>query len=248
MNDNTEQKTSRRGMRFNIGMPGAVIIAGLLIAVAVVVSSFNSAPSTTEAPSQQPTEPAQNLDAMNPITSSDHIRGNPNAPIKIVEYSDTECPFCKRFHDTMKQIMSEYGDTGKVAWVYRNMPLDGLHQKARAEAVALECAADQGGNDVFWKYTDRLYEITPSNDGLESSELPKIAQFVGLDVDQFNTCLTSGKFDDKIEADVQNGSATGGNGTPWSIFVKPDGSYESINGAQPYPVLKDMIDKALKEQ
>lgn len=233
---------------FKLDMPGAVVIAGVLIAVAVVISSFNSAPSSIAAPiQQQQAEPAQNLDAMNPVSAEDHIRGNPNAPIKIVEYSDTECPFCKRFHDTMKQIMSEYGDTGKVAWVYRNMPLDGLHQKARAEAVALECAADQGGNDAFWKYTDRLYEITPSNDGLESSELPKIAQFVGLDVDQFNTCLTSGKFDDKIEADVQNGSATGGNGTPWNIFVKPDGSLESINGAQPYPVLKDMIDKTLAE-
>lgn len=237
------QKTHKQ--KITLSLPGAVVIAGLLIAGAVLFGSSKTAAVPTQAPA--PEEVAGDLEQLASITSADHIRGNPDAPIKIVEYSDTECPFCKRFHDTMKQVMAEYGDSGKVAWVYRNMPLDGLHQKARSEAVALECAADQGGNDSFWKYTDRLYEVTPSNDGLDPSELPKIAEFIGLDVAAFNTCLTSGKFDAKIEAEVQNGAATGGNGTPWSILVDASDKKTSINGAQPYPVIKDMIDKALAD-
>ena len=101
--------------------------------------------------------------AMRPVSKdSDHIRGNPAAPVTLVEYSDFECPFCKRFHTTAKRLVDESG--GRVKWVYRHFPLDELHPvKARQEAVASECAAELGGNDAFWKFADRLYELTPSN-------------------------------------------------------------------------------------
>ena len=131
-------------------------------------------------------------------------------------------------------------------WVYRNFPLDQLHPKARNESVAIECAGDLGGNDKFWSYADRLYEVTPSNNGLDPAELPKIAQYVGLDVSKFNSCLTSGKFDKHIEDDVQNAAATGGNGTPWSIVVDKNGKKYPLSGAQPYASVKQLIDIALQ--
>jgi protein-disulfide isomerase len=106
-----------------------------------------------------------------PVTEKDFIVGNPNAEIKIVEYSDTECPFSKRFHQTMLDVMKEYEAGGKVAWVYRYFPLDSLHQKARLEAEAVACAAEQGGNTKFWEYLDLLFKVTPSNDGLDSTFL-----------------------------------------------------------------------------
>ena len=141
--------------------------------------------------------------------------------------------------------MSEYGD-GKVAWVYRQFPLDQLHSKARKEAVASECAAELGGNDAFWKFTDRFFEVTPSNDQTNiDTVLPQIAKEIGLDVGKFNTCLDSGKYDGKIESDVQNAAATGGNGTPWSILVTPSGKKVPISGAQPYEQIKAAIDAAL---
>ena len=127
-----------------LAMPIAVVIAGALIAGAVIYSG-GKAPTagTATQPQQQVAQQTGDLEKMTPISSSDHIRGNPDAPVKIVEYSDTECPFCKRFHETMKQVMDEYGKDGKVAWVYRHFPLDQLHSKARKEAVALECAKEQ---------------------------------------------------------------------------------------------------------
>jgi protein-disulfide isomerase len=103
-----------------------------------------------------------------PVTEADHILGNPNAKIIIVEYSDLECPFCKQFHNTMHQIISNNPD---VAWVYRHYPIPQLHPKAFHEAEATECAWEQGGNDAFWKYTDTIYKITPSNNGLDEKEL-----------------------------------------------------------------------------
>lgn len=103
------------------------------------------------------------------VNEGDHLRGDPKATVKIVEFSDLECPFCKNFHFTMQQIMSEY--PGKVSWAYRHFPLDSLHPKARKEAEASECAAELGGNDGFWSYVDKLFEITPSNNGLDPNLL-----------------------------------------------------------------------------
>ena len=239
----TESKQSNK-----ISIPTAIILAGIIIGGAVIYSSnrTNTAGTANQPQQQQVAQQTGDLDQMAAISDSDHVRGNPDAPVKIVEYSDTECPFCKRFHSTMQEVMNEYGKDGKVAWVYRHFPLDQLHSKARKEAVALECANEQGGNDKFWSYTDRLYEITPANNGLDPAELPKIAQYVGLDVTKFNTCLASGKFDQHIEADVQNATATGGNGTPWSIVVDKNGKKYPLSGAQPYTSVKQLIDLALQ--
>jgi len=106
---------------------------------------------------------------LKPVSESDHILGNIAAKIIIVEYSDLECPFCKVFHNTMHQVVKEYA--GEVAWVYRHFPIASLHPKAFHEAEATECAWEQGGNEVFWKYMDKLFEVTPSNNGLEESLL-----------------------------------------------------------------------------
>jgi len=241
-----EQKQNK-----NISLPVAIVVAGLLIAGAIVLNdnqTIKGEPQNT-LQKQVPLLGTNNLEKMAPVSPRDHIRGNPDAPIKIVEYSDTECPFCKRFHETMKQVMNEYGKNGQVAWAYRNFPLDQLHPvKARNEAVALECAGDLAGNDGFWAYTDRLYEVTPSNNGLDPAELSKIAEYVGLDVSKFNSCLVSGKFAKHIEEDVQNALATGGNGTPWSIVVAKNGKKYPLSGSQPFATVKQLIELALLEK
>ena len=212
-----QTEVTKRITAQNLFVPIAIVIAGGLIAGSLYMSRSNAPTSLAinqQAQPSVPTEPSVTLDALKPVSADDHIRGNPDAPIKIVEYSDTECPFCKRFHETMKQVMGEYGDTGKVAWVYRHFPLDQLHSKARKEAEALECAGAQGGNDMFWKYTDRLYEITESNNRLEASELPKIAAYVGIDVAKFNDCLSSGTYAEHVANDLENAVAIGASGLP----------------------------------
>ncbi len=116
-------------------------------------------------------EPGTKDITLDPVTEKDHIYGNPAADLLLVEYSDLECPFCKRFHETMTQVMKEYGDTGKVAWVYRHFPLDSIHSKARHEAEATECAGELGGKDKFFEYLNKLMEITPSNNQLDPNLL-----------------------------------------------------------------------------
>ncbi|MCX6739417.1 MAG: thioredoxin domain-containing protein [Candidatus Parcubacteria bacterium] len=106
-----------------------------------------------------------------PVTAKDHILGNPNADVKIITHADFECPFCKRFHATMEDVMKQYQAGGKVAWVIRHFPLTQLHDKAPIEAEASECANELGGNAKFWEYVNLLEKITPANNGLDSSLL-----------------------------------------------------------------------------
>ncbi len=239
-----------------ITIPAAIIIAGALIAVAVIwVNKPSSLPTTTQ---NIPTLADVNMRVVN---SSDHILGNPNAPIKIVEYSDASCPACKMFNSTMVQIMDEYGPTGQVAWIYRHFPLDKmgsggegriLHKNAGNEAQALECAASIGGNEKFWVFEKQLYEITPSvtqttPDGLDQKKLPEIAKSVGVDVALFNECLADKRFADKVEADYTDGLDAGVTGTPYSIVITPSGSKIPITGTLPYANLKTAIDALLAE-
>jgi protein-disulfide isomerase len=184
-----------------------------------------------------------------PVSAEDHVQGNPNAPVKVVEFSDFECPFCKSFHPTMKRIMDEYGKDGKVAWIYRHFPLDEIHSKARKEAQAAECANELGGNTAFWAFANRLFEIAPSNNRLDLKLLPQIAQEIGLDRTKFESCLAGdargGKYAAHIEANAQDAVASGATGTPYSLVIDAKGHFLPINGAQPYDAVKAIIDAGL---
>jgi protein-disulfide isomerase len=170
--------------------------------------------------------------------------GNPNAQVKVVEYADLECPFCKTFHTTMHQIMDYYGQSGNVAWVYRPFPLGQLHSKAPKEAEAAECAADQGGDAAFFKYIDSVYAVTPSENNLDLAQLPKIAGQLGLNVDTFNQCLNTGKYTKKIQDSYTEAINEGGQGTPFLLLMVGTDAV-TLQGAQPYDSMRAAIDALL---
>jgi protein-disulfide isomerase len=146
----------------------------------------------------------------------------------------------------MHRIVDEYGKDGKVAWVYRHFPLDAIHPKTRKEAEATECAAELGGNAKFWEYIDRLFEITPSNNGLDPDLLPQIATYVGLDEKEFENCLDSGRYAGKIEEQYQDAIRSGGRGTPHSFVITSNNTLP-LQGAQPYTSVKSIIDSILEQ-
>ena len=243
---------------FLLGLGGAVMlmfVVGFFVLLSIVLKQDNSstaarqpsvnapAAAAAAAPTSPPT--GNRVGAMAPITDQDWIRGNRNAKVSIVEYSDLECPFCKRHHPTMQQIVAAYD--GQVNWVYRHFPLTSLHSKAPKEAEATECAGELGGNDGFWKYVDRLFEITPANNGLDPLELPKIAEYVGLDKAKFETCLNSGKYAQKVQQQYQDGVAAGATGTPYNVIVAGDQKIP-VNGAVPFEQFKAVIDPLLQQQ
>lgn len=220
---------------------GSIIIAGFIVAVGIMAAG-NGGSSNVAAPTGGDT--AAEID-IEPVSSDDHIVGNPDADLTIIEFSDTECPYCKRFHGTMNDVMDEYGDGGRVAWVYRHFPIPQLHQKAVEEAHALECAAELGGNEGFWTYANRLYDITPSNDGLDLEELPKIAEYAELDVAAFEECQESGRYMDIIDEDTNDAIASGGRGTPHNVFLTKSGVAFPAPGAMPEAMVTDIIDTIL---
>ena len=225
----------------SFAVPFAIVIAGLAIAGAIYFGDNKKG----ALPAVAAGDTKANTAAIDPVTPADHILGNPNANIVIVEYSDTEGPFCKSFHGTMNRVMGEYGNGGKVAWVYRHFPLP-FHSKAPKEAEATECANKLGGNTKFWEYTNKIFEITQGNNQLDPAELPKIAKTVGLDVDAFNKCLTSGEMKAIVDANIASGNKAGVRGTPHSIILVDKKVVTSIDGAQPYESVKATIDGLLK--
>ncbi|MBI2050573.1 MAG: thioredoxin domain-containing protein [Parcubacteria group bacterium] len=207
---------------------------------------------TEEAPAPQAANPsavagnaAPEAPAINfaPVTDSDWMRGNPEAGVTIVEYSDLECPYCKSFHPEISQAVDEYKD--RVRWVYRHFPLTSIHPKAPKEAEAAECAGELGGNDGFWAFIDRVFEVTPSNNGLDVDELPDIAEYAGIDRADFTACLESGRWAEKVQQQANDAVVAGGQGTPYSVIVTPDGEKIPVNGSVSYAQLKSFFDSVL---
>ncbi len=176
----------------------------------------------------------------------DHIYGNPNAKISLIEYSDFECPFCKRFHPTAKKIVETY--EGKVNWVYRHFPLAFHNPGAQKQAEASECANDLGGNEAFWRYTDLIYERTKSNgNGFPLHKLTPLAKEIGLDEKKFQACLDSGKYKARVQEDFDEGVRVGITGTPGNILLNNEtGMVKLRPGAVPLAALRADIDQLLR--
>ena len=226
-----------------LAVPVAIVAAGALIAAALYFTSGGTGTGTT--PDNMNTA-SGSPDKAEPVTSSDHIMGSTNAKVVVVEYTDLECPFCKAFHITMKQIMNEYGSTGNVAWVIRNFPLEQLHPNAPKLASAAECVADLGGNDAYFKFLDSVFEQAPINTFFDFTKLDSTVSKLGIDTAKFESCYTADKFKQKITDEFNNAIASGGQGTPHNIVITKDGQAIPIPGAQPYATVKSVIDAALK--
>lgn len=234
----------------SLATPIAIVIGFGLIAAAIYFSGMpgSSGPAGVNIPGTDDVTVANepNPANINPVTEDDHIRGNPNAQIMLVEYSDYDCPFCKNFHETMNQIMDEYGADGRVAWVYRQFPLEQLHPNAPAIAAASECVAELGGNDAFWTFSDLVFEERETNAPTNPANLPIFAEAAGVDPADYEACVASGRTQAAVEEDFANALAIGGRGTPHTIVMVGD-QQGVINGAQPYEVVSGIIENLLQQ-
>jgi protein-disulfide isomerase len=225
-----------------LAIPIAIIIAGGLIAAAVILSGSRggnvAAVANAGAGQQQP--PSALVDkAELAIRSDDHIRGNANADVVLLEWSDLECPFWKRHHDNMKQIMKDFD--GKVEWVYRYYPLD-FHTYSKKESEAAECANEIAGADGFWNFVDTVFTVSNGNNFLDRAKLDPIAKTAGIDAAKFSACLDSGKMAARVQKDMESGARAGVQGTPFTVaFNKKTGKQTVINGALPLQSIKAQL-------
>jgi len=198
------------------------------------------APITTQQQARSPSIISVSLD-------DDPAKGNPDASVVIIEFSDFQCPFCSRFyHQTLPLIQENYIDTGKVKFVYRDLPLDSLHPNARPAHIASECADEQG---MFWGYHDILFENQAQWNRLGpddlTSALIQYASSLGLDSASFESCLGSQTIADEVNADYLQGVSYGATGTPAFFIGNEDDGFIKLVGAQPYAVFQQVIESQL---
>ncbi len=199
---------------------------------AVVADNGKNVPSPTE-PTTPPTPTKVQVAS---ITDKDHVRGDKNAKVSIVEFSDIQCPFCQKFHETMRQVINKYGDN--VNWVYRHFPLESIHPNARPAANASECASEQG---KFWEFADELFA---NQSQLGESFYNDTAKKLGLDANKFSECLKANPYNDIISKQAAEGQTAGGRGTPYSVVVVGDQTFP-VSGAVPLEQLQAIIDPLL---
>lgn len=230
-----------------VNVPTAIVTAGVLIALALIFSGKGLGDKTSIKNNQQ--KPSNQGALTTPPPSSvkvlptDHVRGDiSKAEVVIVEYSDSDCPFCQRFHITMQDVMKKYGT--KVAWVYRHFPLN-IHPNANNEAIALECASELGGNDVFWSYLDSVIDLTVSPEKSKSI-LSGIAKDLGIDQKLFESCTANSKVKDLVTTQSDEAQSLGAQGTPYSIAINKAGKQVVIAGAYPIEEVIKTIDSLMK--
>lgn len=246
MSDN-QDKTITISLNKNILM---YVLVGLLIVASFLIGYlWNKVQTLEKSPTAArqvaaPTAGAPTAPAANPIlegvTISDDepVRGNRDANIAIIEYSDYECPFCARHHPTMLSLLEKY--EGEIQWIYRHFPLTQLHPNAQKLAEAAECAAAQGGEDAFWAITDEMFNNTYTN---SESSIKELANTVDLNPNTLYDCVASGEMEDAVSADVSLGSDQGVTGTPATLVLNVEtGVAEFVSGAVPQAAFEAAIE------
>jgi protein-disulfide isomerase len=244
MDTQTTQQPLPETKKQGLSLPAAIITGAAIIAVGLVVAfGPKTAPKQDD---QQGYAPAPEITKeVLTVRANDRIRGDiSTAQIAVIEYSDSDCPFCERFHATMEQIMTDYN--GKVAWVYRYFPLS-IHPNATTEAVALECVGSLGGNSAFASYLDKLMTVTLNPDPQSNKALTTYAGDAGVDKKLFESCMKGTTASDRVAADSKEAQSIGAQGTPFSIIVNlKTGTYDVVAGAYPIADVKAKIDALLK--
>ncbi len=196
---------------------------------------------------QQKAQAQERAKAARKVNSGrDHIRGEASAEVSLIEYSDFECPFCKRFHGTPASLMGRYA--GRVNWVYRHYPLDFHNPAARREAIASECAAQVGGKEAFWQYADAVFNQTQSDGkGLPvDNSVEVIAARLGMNRARFMRCLEDPASIKRVNEDLVDGAAAGISGTPTTLIRNNrTGATEMIVGAQSSEALIAAVERVL---
>jgi protein-disulfide isomerase len=215
----------------------SIVIAGIIIAGAIFITKDSGGSVVVNNPSDN--TGTVNLNDFRKLQKDDHVKGNRNAKVTMVEFSDFECPFCARIHPSLSRILEERDD---VNWVYRHFPLSSIHSRALGSAIASECIADLAGNDAFWQFVDNVFS--------EENQLGTVfynsqAENFGINISDFETCINSKEISDKVTEDLNEVIVSGGTGTPYVVIITASGDLRPFSGALPYESILALIDEAL---
>jgi len=225
----------------------AILLGSFVIAIALLMRPFIQ-PVNNDNPSGNPEKIYENITYIK--TDGSPFLGSPDAPVTVIEYIDFQCPFCKKVYDeSIPRLRKEFIDTAKIKFVFKNMPISGLHPAALTRSHAAFCAFELGGNSAFFKYHDAIfYNFTTLPNNSDTTGLSNIATLIGLDANKFSKCL-SAPINPIIEKDRIESLLIGARGTPTWLIGKTKGDKLTdtvkISGVHPYEVYKTVIDQLL---
>lgn len=226
-------------------IPIAIISGFAMIAIAIFFTNSGGTSETTELTDNSP-ESQQLTSEPSPIGDNDYIRGNPNAPILIVEYSDYDCPFCKQYHETMSKIMNEFGVTGRVAWVYRQFPLAQLHPNSPKISEAALCVGKLGGSKSFWSFTDAIFDGRDLESPTNVTKLLSYAETAGVDPNSYKDCLNNHETEQAVLDSIDDATKAGAQGTPYTVLMVGD-QQAVISGAQEYQTVRGIVQNLIDQ-
>lgn len=213
-------------------IPGAIVIAGAILAIAIFYIRDGYIFGL----------PKGDPSAMRAISPEEHLIGNPEALVQIVVYADMDSSYSKEYQRTLAQLMTEYGSTGKVVWVYRHFPLVAQNPNSGLHAEASECVASLGGENAFWGFIDLIQTSAPDEEEFDPDNYPAIVSQLSLDQAAFDECVRSGRFAKKVESDFRNAIEAGATAAPYTLLKIGDKPVTPISGTVPYETLKQMIE------
>ena len=224
---------------------GAGITAVVIVAVFFGMSTFGQEKELVLEEAEIPNTTSQEIGLSVFTENGSPYLGDPNAPITLVEFGDYQCFFCNKFfHNTEQKILENYVDTGKVKIIFKDLTIIGPDSITAAHAA--HCADDQG---LFWEYHDTLYNNwNGENNGWASSEnLLRMAQDVGLNIDEFTDCMLNEIHTQIISASNADARTLGLTGTPAFFVISPNNQITKIPGAQPFEVFQKIFDSELEK-
>lgn len=237
----------------------SILLSGMMIATAIIFNGYQSKTNsnntaTNDLPQVDNNDPIEARDISVDISDDTPYLGKKSeAKIAIIEFSDYECPFCKKFHEGARpDIIEKYVNTGKAILAWKDYPLEFHDPLATKQAIAAQCAYEQKGNEGYFTYADLIFNSTESGgDGMKESQLNDIAKEIdGLDTAQFDTCLREEKTLDKVKAGMKFGNDNGITGTPGFIIGKLENGKLvggiRIAGALPLATFQGYLDDLLK--
>jgi protein-disulfide isomerase len=220
-------------MKRELKIPLAIIFAGAILAFAVYTVRHHDASTSTEDPS-----------VVRAVDTSDHVLGNPAAPVTVIEYADIDSSYAKDFQKVMEEVIQNYGAGGNVAWVYRHLPADPQSNSAQ-HAEAAECVASLSDTNTFFAFIDALQAAAPGDNSFDPLGYDAVVTRLGLSSGTFDQCMASHTYKQRVVSDYGNAGAIGATASPFSVLLVHEQKPAIIEGSVPYPAMKKIIDASI---
>lgn len=234
--------------RPSLALPIAIVLASGILAAVIFITRPETASEgadnaratniVNDVPSTEVTTPIR------PIQDFDLVRGNPDASIMFVTYTDFTCPRCSDFHDTMSRLLLEYGPSGQVAWTVRPLPLPERRPGGYTATLAAECAASLGGTQAFWAFTDTIADTTGEDETISTATIEAASTAAGLERSEVLDCVDAETHGEYVTMTAAEAIDAGATHVPYTVILVGD-NQGALNGAQPYTAMQTVTEDLL---